>query len=162
MSTLFTGLRNVGSLSNESWKNVDINCYACVQLSSPWWELTATNAASRCSESSAKITRPKNTHLLCKGKYHCMADLLFDLLVLSCFAYVELDRDLQVWSNPNQSNWRSTVQWYFALRSKWVFSDSAIQAAILILWLYFSSWWRMFKQGTVCRGPGSEFNHQQI
>ena len=109
-----------------------------------------------------KKKKKKNTHLLCKGKYHCMADLLFDLLVLSWFAYVALDRDLQVWSNPNQSNWRSTVQWYFALRSKWVFSDSAIQAAILILWLCFSSWWRMFKQGTVCSGPGSEFNHQQI
>ena len=31
-----------------------------------------------------------------------MADLLFDLLGLSCFTWVELERDLQVWSNPNQ------------------------------------------------------------
>ena len=36
-----------------------------------------------------------------------MADLLFDWLGFNCFAYVELDRDLQVWSNPNKSNRRS-------------------------------------------------------
>ena len=35
----------------------------------------------------------ENTHLLWKGKYHCMADLLFDWLGFSCFVYVELDRD---------------------------------------------------------------------
>ena len=35
---------------------------------------------------------------------HCTADLLFDWLGFSCFACVELERDLQVWSNPNQSN----------------------------------------------------------
>jgi len=42
----------------------------------------------------------------------------------SCFAYVELDRDrdLQVWSNANQSNRRSAIQGYFLLHSKWVFS----------------------------------------
>ena len=38
-------------------------------------------------------------NLLRKGKYHCTTDLLFDWLGISCFAYVELDRDLQVWSN---------------------------------------------------------------
>ena len=64
-----------------------------------------------------------NIHLHCKGKYHCTADLLFDWLEFSYFGYVELDSDLQVWSNPNQSN-RSVVQWYFPLRSKWVFSAS--------------------------------------
>ena len=42
------------------------------------------------------------------------ADLPFDWLGFSCFAYVELDTDLQVWSNPNQSNRR----WYFSLQSK--------------------------------------------
>ena len=47
-------------------------------------------------------SKPENTHLLCKGKYHWMADLLFDRLGFSCFAFVELDIDLQVRSNPNQ------------------------------------------------------------
>ena len=43
-----------------------------------------------------------------------MADLLFDLFGFSCFAYVELDTDLQVLANPDQSNRRSAVQlWYF-------------------------------------------------
>ena len=35
-----------------------------------------------------------NNQLLSKGKYHCTADLLLDLLGLSCFACVELDREL--------------------------------------------------------------------
>ena len=68
--------------------------------------------------------QPENTHLLCKGKSHCMAELLFDQLRFSCFACVELDRDLQVWSNPNQSNRRSAIQWQLPLWSKWVFSDT--------------------------------------
>ena len=37
-------------------------------------------------------------------------DPLFDWLGFSCFAYVAIDRDLQVWSNPYQSNRRSAVQ----------------------------------------------------
>ena len=53
---------------------------------------------------------PENTHLLRKGKYQCTADLLFDKFGLSCFANAELDKDLQVWLNPNQSNKRSAVQ----------------------------------------------------
>ena len=39
---------------------------------------------------------PENTHLLCKGTYHCMVELLFD-----CFTYVEIETYLLVWSNPN-------------------------------------------------------------
>ena len=39
-----------------------------------------------------------------------MVDLLFDRLGFGRFAFVELGRDLQVWSNPNQSNIRSAVQ----------------------------------------------------
>ena len=31
------------------------------------------------------------------------------MLDFSCFAFVEFDTDLQVWSNPNQSNKRSAV-----------------------------------------------------
>ena len=53
---------------------------------------------------------PENTHLCCKGKYHCASGLLFDQLGFSCFVCVELDRDLQVWLDPNQSNRRSAVQ----------------------------------------------------
>ena len=56
---------------------------------------------------------PENTQLLRKGKYHCMPDLLFDWLGFSCFAFVELDRAIQVWSNPNQSSRTSVIQWYF-------------------------------------------------
>ena len=41
------------------------------------------------------MSKAKNTHLHCKGKYHYMADLLFDWYGFSCFAYVELDTDLQ-------------------------------------------------------------------
>ena len=33
------------------------------------------------------------TDLLCKGKYHCMADALFDWFGISCFAYDELTID---------------------------------------------------------------------
>ena len=51
-----------------------------------------------------------------------MADLLFDWIGFSGFAYVKLDRDLQVWLNPNQSNRRYAVQLYFPLQSKWVLS----------------------------------------
>ena len=55
--------------------------------------------------------QPEKTQLLRKVKYHCTADLLFDYfgrIQLLCF--VELDRDLQVWFNPNQSNRRLAVQ----------------------------------------------------
>ena len=37
-------------------------------------------------------------------------------LQFSCFACVELDRYFQVWSNPNQSNRRSAVQYYFPFK----------------------------------------------
>ena len=47
------------------------------------------------------------------GEVHHMADLQFILLWFSCFAYVEWTTVLLVWSNPNQSNRRSAVQWYF-------------------------------------------------
>ena len=34
--------------------------------------------------------RAENTHLLCKEKYHCTADLLFDWLGFSCFVELKL------------------------------------------------------------------------
>ena len=52
----------------------------------------------------------ENTHLLRKGKYHCMADLLFDWFGFSCFVEMKLKTDLLVWPNPNWSNRRSAVQ----------------------------------------------------
>ena len=58
--------------------------------------------------STFQYSGPENTHLLRKGKYHGMTDL-FDWLGFSCFASVELNRDLQFWSNANQSN-RSVIQ----------------------------------------------------
>ena len=61
------------------------------------------------------------------------ADLPFDWLRFSSFAYVELDRDLQVLSNSSQSNRRSDVQWYFPLWSKWVFSDLPILCHYLLV-----------------------------
>ena len=65
----------------------------------------------------------ENTHLLCNGKYHCSADLLFDQLGFNCLACVELDKYLQVLLYPNQSNRRSAIQWYFPYEvNKWVFS----------------------------------------
>ena len=48
-------------------------------------------------------------------KYHCLADLLFILFGFSCFAYVEWTTVLLVWSNSNQTNRRSAVQWSFPL-----------------------------------------------
>ena len=65
---------------------------------------------------------PENTHLLFKGKYHCMDNLLFVLFGFSCFAHDESVTYLLVWLNPNQSNKRSAVQCYFQLQSKQVFS----------------------------------------
>ena len=61
------------------------------------------------------MEQPDNTHLIRKGKHHCMANLLFNWIGFSCFACVELDRDLQLWLNPNQSNRRSAIQFYFQL-----------------------------------------------
>ena len=79
-------------------------------------ELSRKRNFLRCAHTSFVLS-PESTHLLLKGKYHCATDLLFDW-----FACVELDRDLKVWWNPNQSNRRSAVQRYFPLQSKWVFS----------------------------------------
>ena len=64
----------------------------------------------------------ENTRLLCKGKYDCMADLLFDRL-----GFGQTSKSVDSFNstkqlNPNQSNRRSAVQWYFPLQSNWVFS----------------------------------------
>ena len=69
----------------------------------------------------------ENTHLLCKGKYHCTAELLFDRLGLAKQANLSIVLIKKKQLNPNQSNRRSAIQWYFPLRSKWVFSDMTPQ-----------------------------------
>ena len=62
--------------------------------------------------------KAKNSLLLCKGKkYDCTADLLFTLFRFSRFAYIELTKDLLVWSNPNQSTRRSAVQYTLTLKN---------------------------------------------
>ena len=61
-----------------------------------------------------------------KGKYHCTDDLLFNLFGFGCFAYAELATHLLVWSNPNQSNRRLTIQGYAIL---WI-------NELIVLWLH--------------------------
>ena len=63
------------------------------------------------------------THLLRKGKFHCMVDLLFDWLGFGQTSKSVFSFNSTKQLNPNQSNRRSAVQWYFPLQSKWVFSD---------------------------------------
>ena len=65
----------------------------------------------------------------------------FDWIGLSCFAYIEFDRDLQVWSNPNR---RSAVRWYFPLWSKLVFSEP-----------YLSTRWPPEFTDSINQDPGS-------
>ena len=62
---------------------------------------------------------------------------LTDRLGCSCFVFVELVRNLLVWSNANR---RSVVQWYFPLQSKWVFSGYSIRGltSCLIKLLFIS------------------------
>ena len=110
----------------KQWVIMRWNKNFCIRLIYPFfWKQLRLND-NFCVFTSQSIIRSKvrteSTHLLHKGKYHCTTDLLFDYFGFSSFAYVELDRDFQVWSNPNQSNRRSVVQWYFPLQCKWVFS----------------------------------------
>ena len=64
----------------------------------------------------------ENTQLLHKRKLLWTADVLFVLFGINWFAYAELETYLLVGLNPNQSNRRSVVQWYFPLQSTWAFS----------------------------------------
>ena len=98
--------------------------------------------AIHCTDFSemTKMFQAVNTHFLHKEKFHCTADLLLYWLGFSCFAYVELDRDLQVWLNPDQPNRRSAIQWYFILQSKWVFSVSGMQLLSKRRWRFIHIW----------------------
>ena len=65
----------------------------------------------------------ENTHFLRKAKYHCMTDLQFDQLGFGQTSKSVYSFNSTKHLNPNQSNRRSAVQWYFPLQSKWVFSE---------------------------------------
>ncbi len=47
--------------------------------------------------------------------YYCSVDLLFECFGISCMTTYNFCFYLQKQTNPNQSNRRSTVQWYFPL-----------------------------------------------
>ena len=80
--------------------------------------LSADYADFICS----KLPWAENTHLLRKEKYHWTADLLFDQLGFGQTSKPVYSFNSTKQLNPNQTNRRSAVQWYFHLRSKWVFS----------------------------------------
>ena len=82
---------------------------SCPDASSHW-QGTHYMSTELLRRRSLMFAQSDNTHLPRKGKYHCIADLLFDWLGFSCFAYVEFDTDIQIWLNPNESNRRSPVQ----------------------------------------------------
>ena len=67
-------------------------------------ELTFTQKTQRTLQYSVRL---ENTHLVCKGKYHCMGELLSDLFGFSSFAYIEINNIIylfggiqtgQIWS----------------------------------------------------------------
>ena len=64
------------------------------------------------------LPSPENTRFLHKGKYHFTADLLLDL-----FGFGQTSKSVDWFNttkqlNPNQSNRRWAIQWYFPLQSK--------------------------------------------
>ena len=61
-----------------------------------WWFLLAI-----LHQGQFLLVRPEDTHLLCKGEYNCMADLLFD-----CFGFDQTCKSL---SNSTQAKQLSTV-----------------------------------------------------
>ena len=63
----------------------------------------------------------QNTQLLCKAKYNCMVNFLFDWFVFDQTSkYVSNSRWQAKQLNPNQSIKRSVIQSYFSMWSKWV------------------------------------------
>ena len=65
---------------------------------------------------------PENTHLLCKWKFHSMADLLLDWFDLNQIWKSVSNSTQAKQLNPKQSNRRSAIQWYFPLWSKCLWS----------------------------------------
>ena len=62
---------------------------------------------------------PENTPLLFNAKYQFTY-----LRLTSCFTWIQLL--CFSWPNPNQSNWRTSEQWYLPFESKWVFSTTSL------------------------------------
>ena len=67
-----------------------------------------------------KRTNSENTHLLRK-KYYCTDDILLNWFVFDSACKSEDNFNVPMLLSPNQLNWRSAVQRYFSLQSKWVF-----------------------------------------
>ena len=76
---------------------------------SPW---TQRHRVVRAISWRHRSDRPLGQRTVTLGKYPCMADLEFILFGFCCFAYVELETVLLVWSNPKQSNRMSALHWY--------------------------------------------------
>ena len=55
-------------------------------------------------------TKSENTQLLCKGKYHCSADLLLDWFGFGLTSKSVESFNATKQLNPNQSNRRSAIQ----------------------------------------------------
>jgi hypothetical protein len=67
-----------------------------------------------------------------KGKDHCTIDLLFDWFGISCVTTDNFSFLFAKQTNPNQSNRRSMVQWYFPLLcSLEITSMSLVENAVL-------------------------------
>ena len=107
--------------SSVYWR--DIFTYICCKKLFVWKD---ENKEKRGQEWPSFLKKEK-----CKGQIWT----LFILCGFSCIAYVEWKTLLLAWSNLNQSNSRSSIEWYFILW--YVFSTSGIHR----LWsLYLSNW----------------------
>ena len=113
-----------------SVENLPIWLVRILEKLSLYIELTIRGLVTRwrVSERNWKLSSLKqlvvseNTHLLHKGKCHCMADLLFDWFGFdqTCKSLSNSTQAKQL--NLNWSNRSSAIQWDFPLQSKWVFS----------------------------------------
>ena len=89
----------------------------------------------------AQKSRPENTNL--KGSItiwltsslFCLEPTALLCLYWIKISMIELASDLLVWLNPNQSNRRSALQWYFPLW--WVFFEQTIRPPRRPNWSYF-------------------------
>ena len=88
------------------------NCLRMWEIWAKWMLPKSSKSCPKFNKSPnlvtlAMMTSAENTHLLTSWGKVSAALVLLNYL----------DKHLQVWSNPNQPNWRSALQWYFPLRS---------------------------------------------
>ena len=78
-----------------------------------------------------EIPRSANTHILCKGKHHCMADILFYYFGFNQRSQFVYNFNVTKLLNINQSNRRLATHWSFPLQSKWVlvFSNNWVEVS---------------------------------